>query len=304
VNLVSRARTTLGVARRTWRFLGAPDGAPRAELESFLLDRLVRRPIVFEDGRGLRYVLEPGENAGAFLRAGGNYEVAETRFCEQVVRPGATAFDVGAHIGLYTLLLARLVGPEGRVHAFEPEPRNHGRLLANLALNGADNVSARQAAVYARTSGVELNVFGAGFGAWHSLGRPRLPDPFAPGRTVEPVETIEVEAVALDDYCAEAGVERIDFLKVDVEGAERDVLEGARGLLAAGGVGVILFEASLPQTEALGHGPAEVFELLAGHGYRSFALDEAGRPAHEVSAATERYGNYVAAREPADLGRG
>ena len=304
MTLTARVRTTLGVARRTWRFLGAPDGERRAELESFLLDRLVRRPIVFEDDRGLRYVLEPGENAGAFLRAGGNYEVAETRFCERVVRPGTTAFDVGAHIGLYSLLLARLVGTEGRVHAFEPEPRNHERLIANLALNGADNVVARRAAAYSRTSRVELNVFGAGLGAWHSLGRPRLPDPFAPGRTVEPVGAIEVEAVALDDYCAEAGVRRIDFLKVDVEGAERDVLEGARGLLAEGGVGVILFEASLPQTEALGHGPAEVFELLAEHGFRSFALDDAGRPAREVGEATERYGNYVAARDPADLGRG
>lgn len=294
-----RLRTFARLAWLSWRYLSRrSDRKRRAELEAFLLDRIVQRPLLFEDGRGLRYVLRPGENAAVYLANDGNYEVAETRFCERFLRPGSTAFDVGANIGLYTLLFSALVGPKGQVHAFEPEPDNYARLELHLALNAAVNVRAEPLALFSEQGEVSLNVFPLGLGPWHSLGWPRLPDPYRPGTIVEPTDTIKVKATSLDAYVAEHAIERIDLLKVDVEGAEYDVLLGARALLASGRIGAILFEVSLPQVEAMGHEANAIFEHLASFGYRSYWIDPEGRPVGEVKDAEARYENYVAARIP------
>lgn len=294
----SRLLAVARLAHFAWRHLRQPDDpSRRAELESFLLERIVRRPLLYEDARGLRYILRPGENAGVYLAHQGNYEVAETRFCERFLQRGEVAFDVGANIGLYTLLFSLLVGPEGEVHAFEPEPDNFARLRLHLRLNGAANVHATRAAVFSDVGPVALNVFTTGLNAWHSLGRPRLPDPFRRGAIAEPAGAIDVEATSLDSYCSEHGINRIDFLKIDVEGAELDVLRGGRGLLADGRVGLILFEVSLPQVEGMGHEPGEIFAELAALGYRSYRLDDDGGPAGEATVADARYENYVASRD-------
>ncbi len=270
----------------------------RSRIETLLLERVLRRPFVYEDSRGLRYVLYPGENAAAYLDNRGNYEIAETRLCERLLQPGDAAVDVGANIGLYTLLFSSLVGVEGRVHSFEPAPENLRRLRVNLLLNGAENVEAHQAALFSRPGVLTLNLFDSRLGAWHSLGRPELPNPFTPGEMIAPTGTVEVEAITLDDYAASAGLERIALLKIDVEGAEPDVLAGATGLLERKAVGAILFEVSLPQAESLGHDPSEPFAQLTQLGYESRTIEPDGRPGRRAERAEARYANYVAV--PAD----
>jgi FkbM family methyltransferase len=266
----------------------------RARIETLLLERVLRRPFVFEDSRGLRYVLYPGENAAAYLDNRGNYEIAETRLCERLLQPGDVAVDVGANIGLYTLLFSQLVGAEGRVHAFEPAPANARRLRVNLLLNDTENVEAHQAAVFSRAGTQALNLFDPRLGAWHSLGRPELPDPFEGGKLLTPTDTVEVDAVTLDGYAETAGLERIALLKIDVEGAEPDVISGAAGLLRRRAVDAIIFEVSLPQAESLGHDPSEPFAQLEALGYRSRRIEPDGRPGDPVSRADDRYANYVA----------
>jgi FkbM family methyltransferase len=266
----------------------------RSRIEALLLERVLRRPFVFEDGRGLRYVLYPGENARAYIEHRGNYELAETRFCERLLRPGDVAVDVGANIGLYTLLFSALVGPQGRVHTFEPAPENARRLRVNLLLNDVGNVELREAAVFSRSGPVTLNLFEQRLGAWHSLGRPELPDPFAPGKTIAPSDSLEVQALTLDDYAAAAGLDRIALLKIDVEGAEPDVIAGATGLLGRRAVAAILFEVSLPQSASLGHDPTGPFAQLAGLGYESRRIEADGSLGPTVEQAGERYANYVA----------
>jgi FkbM family methyltransferase len=286
-----RARRAAAVLRD---FARADSAGRRATLETLLLDRIIRRPIVFTDSRGLRYVLHPGENAGVYIAAGGNYEIAETRFCEEHLCPGATVLDVGANIGLYALLCGRLAGPTGLVHAFEPEALNASRLRENIALNGLGNVQVFEVAAYSHPGTVELNVFAPSFNSWHSIGRPKLPDPRDATKVVDPVSTRTVTATTLDDHCAKHGLQTIDLLKIDVEGAELDVLAGAQALLAERVVRSLLFEVSLPQIEALGHEPGAVFELLAGAGYRCRRLLPDGSPGETVERAVERYANYVA----------
>lgn len=266
----------------------------RSRVEALLLERVLRRPFVFEDARGLRYVLYPGENARAYIDNRGNYELGETFYCERVLASGGVAVDVGANIGLYTLLFAKLVAPGGRVFAFEPSPENARRLRVNLLLNEVAHVTVEETAVFSRGGTVTLNLFEDRLGPWHSLGRPELPDPFAAGRTVAPTRSVDVPAVTLDEYAERNRIERIDLLKIDVEGAEPDVLAGATGLLQARRVGSILFEVSLPQLESLGHEPTEPFSRLAAAGYTSRRVAADGSLGPPATRAEERYANYVA----------
>jgi FkbM family methyltransferase len=263
----------------------------------FAFERMVKLPVVFTDKSGLKFVLYPGQNAEVYFRNQGNYEVAEMRYVEGAVRPGMTAFDVGANIGMYALPLARLVGPAGHVHAFEPEDKNHERLSTNLALNRFANVTLNKSAVFSETKTLKLNLFPDEISAWHSLGMPEMPDPFNRGKTLKPTRVQEVAGVSLDDYCAKQGIRQVDFLKVDVEGAELEVLQGCRRLFAEGALKRILFEVSLPQIQGMGHQKTEIFTLLESAGYVSRPIQPDGTLGEPVKAAGQAYGNYIAAKE-------
>jgi FkbM family methyltransferase len=220
--------------------------------------------------------------------------MSEVRFCKGRLEPGATMLDVGGNIGLYALLAAKLVGPTGRVHTFEPEPRNAARLRANVALNELTNVEVFENAVYSEPGTVLLNVFGPQYNAWHSLGSPELPDPVDARRTVTPSGRREVRAVTLDEHCEQNSINCVELLKIDAEGAEVDALLGASSLLAQHAIRAILFEISLPQIEALGHAPDEPFRVLADAGYGCFRLGDDGAVGDRVTSTTTRYANYVA----------
>ena len=89
--------------------------------------------------RGKQWLAESG---GKVLRVlGGTYEPEQTRAFEELVKPGDTVLDVGAHVGYYTLLSSVLVGASGRVFAFEPNPRNYHYLDQHVYLNRCRNVT-------------------------------------------------------------------------------------------------------------------------------------------------------------------
>ena len=285
--------------RALWRYLFArtPE-AGAAAVDALAAGRLARYPILFHDRHGLEYLLYPDQNPEIFIANNGNYEIGETEFCLARLRPGMTVFDVGAHIGLYTLLFARQVGPGGRVHAFEPEPRNREQLLVNLAINRCDNVTVNPLAVFSKTQPVTLNIYSATGNALHTLRQAPINNHLEPGRTLMPERQATVQATSLDDYCREHGIENIDYLKIDVEGAELDVLHGARGLLQREAVSLIQFEALAP----LHSGPpadmaqGDVFTFLRGHGFACHPITPSGQLGGQVAARVPGYSNYAAVR--------
>jgi FkbM family methyltransferase len=283
--------------RALWHYAWAPTPeAAEAAVRGLALAPRAAYPILFRDRHGLEYLLYPDENAEIYLAQDGNYEVGETAFCLGRLQPGMIAFDVGANIGLYTLLFAKCLGPAGQVHAFEPEPRNFRRLQVNLAINGHENVTANQVAVYSRSGPATLNVFPGSVHALHSLKRATAPDPARPQATLEPERQLTIAAVSLDDYCAEHDVEHIDYLKIDVEGAELEVLQGAGGLLSRRAIGLIQFEA-LPLT----NGPADgasgsVFRLLRDCGFECHPIGANGELLPAVPAGVPAHTNYAAVR--------
>ncbi len=150
---------------------------------------------------------------------------AEERFLQQLALDGETVFDVGGYEGIFTLFFARCVGPQGRVVTFEPNPRNFARIVENVRLNGFAHVQVQPVALGSAPGRASL-VFPADETARGSL-ETRIADQI---RQEQGVVTVDVEVDTLDRQVA-AGLPEPDFVKLDVEGLELDVLHGMRGLL-------------------------------------------------------------------------
>jgi FkbM family methyltransferase len=187
--------------------------------------------------RGWRWVPAAASH-GCWL---GVFERAEQDVFARTVRSGDVVYDLGANVGFYTLLAAKLAGPTGRVVAFEPVPRNLGYLRRHLALNQCENVSVVAAAVSDRSGTARFRD-----GPAHTVGT-----------LARDERGYDVQVVALDDYCA-APAPRV--IKIDVEGAEADVLRGAARVLREARPIVLLSTHST----ALRH---ECIGLLAEAGY-------------------------------------
>jgi len=243
-------RRTLGerIAGAAARLI--PDGAPRRWLRAAYRATLGRRAVVshLPGGEEVRLLSEY-----RFV----TWNPAEYQAFRDAVRPGAVALDVGANVGAYSILLGRWVGAEGRVYAFEPSPETFAGLARHLALNGlAEVVTPVAAAASAATGRGTLS--GGGVSGANRLDA---------GGTGPSVET-----VSLDDFCAREGVVP-HFIKIDVEGAELDVLRGARETIRRAGEGLALFVEMHPTVwRETGITAADVRAELEAQGLRAEPL--------------------------------
>ncbi len=158
----------------------------------------------------MRWIVGSGDH-GYWL---GSYEIDFQRRLTRTLQVGDTFLDIGAHVGYYMLLGSRLVGPHGHVYAFEPLPRNAAFIKRHIVLNKLENVTFLQLAISNRSGKVH---FGAGIST--STGR------------IDLTGELEVQTSSLDDLLKAGTIEAPDVIKIDVEGSEADVLEGAKVLL-------------------------------------------------------------------------
>jgi FkbM family methyltransferase len=246
-------------------------------------------PRVMTDRRGLRFELVSDEEIAQFLADGGHFESREVEFLVAFAEPGTVVLDVGANIGAFTAPLARAVAPGGTVHAFEPVAPSRRRLERTLELNALRNVIVSPLAVGATTAEVDIVSYGAGFESWASTVPRRIE---VGTRVVEPVGRTTVEATTLDAYCEERGIERAGIAKIDVEGGEPAVIDGAEGLLSSSAIDLLLFELS-DNTLPDGLRPHDVIDRVTQHGYRTFVLSDEG-PVPFRSAGRLEFANVVA----------
>ncbi|HWO33442.1 MAG TPA: FkbM family methyltransferase [Candidatus Acidoferrum sp.] len=145
----------------------------------------------------------------------GSWEPEVVRSIQKHVIPGTTVLDIGAQSGFYSLLLSRLVGLEGMVVAFEPLPANFRVLEENLNLNKVQNVTIRREAVSDRSGEI-------------SFAFPHEEASLVAGPVLESdnLGTFQVPSISLDDFMLQSG-RSVQFVKMDVEGAETAVLRGA-----------------------------------------------------------------------------
>jgi FkbM family methyltransferase len=168
------------------------------------------------EAEGLSFRLGRASNVWASGRVEGHVQSA----LRDIVRPGDTFFDVGANVGFFTILGARLVGPTGSVVAFEPQPETREALLGNVALNGFSNVVVDPRAI--------SNSSGTAVLDWRNLPTARLvrDSQHGTGRSVS------VSTTSIDDFLAEYPSLAPRVVKIDVEGHEIAVLQGMKRTLA------------------------------------------------------------------------
>lgn len=181
---------------------------------NLLVDGALRR--IRQSRHGLMGYFVHDQYVGKSLDLYGEFSESEVSLFREIVKPGDIVLEAGANIGSHTLFLARAVGQGGRVLAFEPQQRVHQMLCANLALNELFNVDPLQCGLGARADVMqvpryvldqEINIGGVALS--EGVGQPGY-------------ETVAIRTI--DSF----QLPRLDFLKVDVEGMEHDVLTGAR----------------------------------------------------------------------------
>ncbi len=212
----------------------------------------------------------------------------EARLLEKLVKPGMQILDVGANIGLYTLLLARLAGESGKVFAFEPEPNLFSTLCENCEGNGAHNVTPFQCAAG------EANGRATFQRATFNSGDNRL------GASKSGAESIEVEVARLDEVLP---VRTVDLIKLDVQGHELAALIGMEKLLASSPDVRVLFEFWPAGLRAANASPELLFKFFHDRDFLIHEL-EGGQPHPlDVPAAlveklgAKRYTNLLASRK-------
>ena len=215
---------------------------------------------------GVRWRLDPRSLVQRALYFLGSYEIHETRWLLGVARPEWTMLDVGANFGYYSLRVSQVTGGRARVHAFEPELGMFTRLEGHARANGFTHLTPHRLALSASDGELELvapsasnegvgHLRTAGDGGSASLQR--------------------IPSLRMDSFAAREGLTRVDFIKIDVEGAEGLVLAGAAETLARFRP-TLMVEINPEALRGFGVTAAALLDTLRGHRYDLFTAEAGG----------------------------
>jgi len=221
---------------------------------------------------------------GAALFHGG-FEGAELSFVERFLSPGMTVLDIGAHHGFYTLLASYKVGSSGRVLAVEASARERQRLTLHLRINGCRNVQVEGCALGEVEGQAEFHLVLGGQTGCNSLRKPVVS---------EPTQKISVRVRRLDDVLADRCLEKVDLVKLDVEGGELAVLKGGQELLRRRPRPLFLVEVQDVRTRTWGYAAREIIDFLSYADYAWFKPLMGGRLQRMDTNEHEYNGNFVA----------
>lgn len=246
--------------------------------------RLDSRIIVHEVSPGTKLNLRMNNNEHITYWTSRYEEHGELSVFLELLRPDMTVVDIGANIGMYACSIGRRVGPQGKVFAFEPMPDIFQQLVANVALNAVSNVTTHQLAICDRVGHAQFHV-----GSHDSIGSLTRP---TGGKGI-----VEVETITLDDFLQQHGVDRVDAIKIDVEGAESLVLRGMKRLLQTSPRPILLVEHNHPALQASGTSAEQLFASILEYGYQPHAILKGKlvpvtgliEPSHRTPEATMNY---------------
>jgi FkbM family methyltransferase len=183
---------------------------------------------------------------------------------ESTLSPGDVFFDVGANVGFFSLVAARKVGESGDVHSFEPNPQLASLLRRTVAANHLANLHVVEAAVGQRAGVGEMAVM-KNSGYSHMLGG--AADVESEGGRWH---AVSVKTLGLDDYVARSVPQMPRLLKMDIEGAEVDAIDGAQQLFSNAEGPDVICEVGAANLARFSHEPNDVFARFASMGYESF----------------------------------
>lgn len=246
--------------------------------------------------RGLLWTLDLREGIDFAIWLQGRFEPRTVRACSSLLGPGMTAIDVGANIGAYTLHLARAVGARGTVLACEPTDAAFARLVANIEGNSLATscVRARQRMLLGSTAATLPEGV---MSSW----------PLEPDNSVHPtmrgrlMSTAGASVTTLDTLAREEGLERVDLVKLDVDGHECEVLDGSVEVLEQHRP-VIVSEIAPHALEAAGRTIDDLLERFAAARYRLETMGGELLTAAEVTRLTDKRLSKNVIAHPAERG--
>lgn len=214
----------------------------------------------------------------------GYCEANLTNFYIRYVQEGMTMIDVGAHVGIYSMLSSELVGPTGHVYSFEPTPWTFRILKENT--EKLTNVTITNQAVSAEAKTLTFADYGPGYGAFNSAH-----EAGATGIARTPT-MVEVGSVSLDAFCAERSITP-DIIKIDAEGFEPEVLRGSVSLLTSTATARPIVSIEVAGGETWAENSREAFTLLADYGYQPFEMSEDGHISPHTYHDSYTYDNLL-----------
>jgi FkbM family methyltransferase len=224
--------SALKIRRRILSYFWSPD-----RLKNLKGDRTFKLP------DGSKFYYPSNSSIGQSLLIGG-FEISEVEFMRQALKPGDTVIDIGANGGLFAVIAAKKVGSNGHVYACEPGLRELELLRHNIAINNLDNVTIIESAIGDRNKVAELAI--SDDGAMNSLSKTNHPS-----QKIESWQTVEM--ITLDALVEQFNLSKIDLIKIDVEGAENLVIDGAKQTLSSSMNPIIMFESSDVNASSFGY---------------------------------------------------
>jgi FkbM family methyltransferase len=278
---------TLKPMPRWSRFFGSQPPGLTSRVRHLRFSRLAE-PRTMRWLHGLELVLVPEEQTSRAVYVSGLYEPCSTSVLRVLLAEGKTCIDVGANVGLVSLLASRWVGPAGRVISFEPSAREFARLREHIERNALANVQAVRSAVGNHDGTAMLRVADP-----NKAGHNTLEDRFVSANVIEAYAEI-VSVIRLDDYVSANDVTKVDVIKIDVEGSEAQVIAGAQRAIARDRP-ALLIEVAGSATASDHQGRLAIESSLRQLGYVFVAIDgDAGSLKH-VADLTAKAENFLAA---------
>lgn len=184
--------------------------------------RPVRSIVDYDDG--LLFHVDTRSFLEWYIFMYGAFRPRVSELLNRMLKPGQVAIDIGANVGMHSIVMANRVGPTGKVVVFEPDPHPLGRLRQNLALNGLDWVETVQAAVSARSETRTFYLHDESIGNFANAS-------LVAANVGKDTPTMEMQVVALDEWLAAHPLPRIDVIKLLAQGEEWNALQGMKGAI-------------------------------------------------------------------------
>lgn len=195
----------------------------------------------------------------------------EMDFFKKEIKPGMTVLDIGANVGIYTLTASALVGDKGKVFAFEPDKLNFKMLEDAVLKHSCKNTFLENIALSNKKGSTKLYIDEVNPGN-HSFGQKNL---------YKGKKAVTIQTIKLDDYLAKNGVKKVDFIKIDVQGAESLVFAGASKLLKQKNI-KILMEYWPAGIKNVGQSPEKFLEMFAKAGFKFKVLDKEKKNIYKI----------------------
>jgi len=240
------------------------------------VNKTKKRAFIFKDWAGNLYIQNLGDKIAFNIgRNAVSDAINITNLVDKLVQNDWICIDIGGCIGAISIPMWKKVFPKGHVYTIEADPNNINKIKLNLLLNGFPDEFVYNYAICDKNEDVELNIIPENNG-WQSLGNPRS-DP----RLSDIANRIYTEIVngkTLEEFCNSQSIKKIDFLKIDVEGAELEVFKGSSKLLREHAIEYIAFEISPPMLKWFSddRNVKQVIDFIAQYGYSIYRIFDNG----------------------------